>query len=261
MKITPESRATHTRHRETFGNTLSALLIAFALLATSGASIAGDQHDPRIVPPSGKLQGKTYGEWLAGFNQWVYGVPTADNATLLGNEDKLAIGQPKHVWFLGNLSPVVERHFVVPSGKALYFTIFGVEWDNFLCVEPDTNLSVAELRAIAKSIVDTMTDIEVTIDGVAVPDVRAYRSTSPVFALTLPDDNVVQSVFGCADAQPGTYFPVVADAYALLLKPLPIGEHTTRTTALVIVDPTDRSQDVHVDVRWTITVVPLGHDD
>src|SRR6185503_10529325 len=123
-----------------------------------------------------------------------------------------AIGQPKHVWFLANISPVVERHFVVPSGKALFFPIFAVEWDNSFCVEPDTNYSVDELRAIAKSFVDTIRDIEVTIDDVPVRNVAAYRFVSPVFAITLPDDNIVQVGFGCSDARPGTYFPAVADA-------------------------------------------------
>ena len=39
-------------------------------------------------PPSVRYAGLTYGEWLAGFNKWILEVPAADNAILLGNEDR-----------------------------------------------------------------------------------------------------------------------------------------------------------------------------
>lgn len=238
---------------------LAAALVAVSLLATSASSLA-QRESARIVPPHGHYKGLSYGEWLVEFNQWFYGVPAADNASLIGNEDKLAVGQPKRVWFLSNVVPVADRHFVVPKGKALWVTIFGVEWDNYLCVEPDTSLTVDELRALVKGIVDSMTDIEVTIDGVPVQNVMAYRSITPEFSLTLPDANILQ-LLGCTDALPGTYKPAVADARALLVKPLPVGEHTIHVSAVVVVDPSDPSQDVDVDITWRITVVPKNDKD
>jgi hypothetical protein len=86
----------------------------------------------------------------------------------------------------------VNRHFTIPTGTALYATIFVVELDNFLCVDPDTNFTTAELREGAKSIVDLLTDIEVQVDGTPVDNIGAYRSTSPEFASTLPADNLLQ---------------------------------------------------------------------
>jgi hypothetical protein len=228
--------------------------MALALLATSANSIAA-KNTPHIVAPDGHFQGLTYGEWQVKFNQWFYGVPAADNAALLGNESKLSVGQPKHLWFLAGTLPVEERHFVVPSGTALWVTIFGAEWDNFLCVDPDTHLTVSELRGITKGIVDSMTDIEVTIDGATVENVLAYRSITPVFSVTLPDANILQ-LFGCTDALPGTYGPAVGDARALILNPLPVGEHTIHMSAVVVVDPADPAQDVEVDITLHITVVP-----
>ena len=209
--------------------------------------------NPGIIPPNAHYAGLTYDEWLAALNQWILAVPAADNANLVGNEDKIAVGQPRHVWFLSNIAqPVVDRHFIIPAGTALYASIFGVAADNFLC-GPDTNYTVKQLRDIAASIVDSFTNTEVEVDGVPVNDVAAYRSTSPVFASTLPDNNVLQYV-GCDDALPGTYGPMVADGYGLLLAPLSVGEHTIHIAGVVIVDPSDPSKDVNVDVRWRITV-------
>jgi len=204
--------------------------------------------NPGIVPPNAHFHGMTYGEWLAGLNQWILSVPAADHPILEGNEDNIAIGQPEHVWFLANAAPFVDRHFVIPSGTALYATIFVVELDNFLCVDPDTNFTVAQLRKGAKDIVDLLTDIEVQVDGTPVDNIGAYRSTSPEFSATLPADNLLHDTFGCLDVGPGTYGPMVADGYALLLEPLSVGEHTIHISSVLGGNPSD--------IIWRITVVP-----
>jgi hypothetical protein len=144
--------------------------------------------------------------------------------------------------------PVTVRHFTVPAGTALYATIFSVEWDNKICVDPDTDYSVDELRAIAKSIVDSFQDIEVQVDGIPVEDVAAYRATSPEF--------YASTVEQICEAPAGTYGPMVADGYALLLAPPSVGVHTIHMSAVVVPDPSDPSQNVDVDVMWYITVAP-----
>ena len=240
-----------------FARELSLALVLAMLAAPVFAAPPAHQGNPNpgIIPPNAHFHGMTYGEWLAGVNQWLLSIPSADNPILDGNEDKIAINQPKHVWFLANAAPVVNRHFTVPAGTALYAAINGVESDNQLCVDPDTNYTVDELRAFAKSAVDQFTDIEVQVDGVPINNIAAYRSTSPVFASTLPDKNILQ-FFGCTDTPAGTYWPMVADGYALLLAPLSVGEHTIHISGVVVVDPSDPSNDVDVDVTWHITVAP-----
>ena len=225
---------------------VSALLAVIVLFALSSASTLAKNGNPNVVPPDAHYRGMTYGEWQAALNQWINSLPATGHPILEGNENNIAVGQPKHVWFLANAAPVVDRHFTIPSGTALYATILTVEWDNFVCVDPNTNYSVDELREIAKNIVDTLTDIEVEIDGVPINDVAAYRSTTPVFYSTFPDDNIPK-YFGCTDVPAGTYGPMVADGYALLLTPLPVGEHIIRITAFLGID---------IDITWRITVVP-----
>jgi len=108
-----------------------------------------------------------------------------------------------------------------------------------------------------KDIVDRLTHIQVEIDGVPVKDVEQYRATTPVFDLTLPevappDQNIIE-FFGCSNP-PGTYGPCVAEAYALILAPLSVGEHTIHETLC----SDDLFPSPCVDITWHITVVP-GH--
>jgi len=231
-----------------------ALTRAVVLVTLAGGVLAAPpaqnvNPNPGLVPPDEHLQGMTYGEWQAALSQWIGSVPATGHPILEGNEGNIAAGQPKHVWFLANTAPVVDRHFTIPSGTALYATILSVELDNFVCVDPDTNYSVDELREQAKDIVDTLTDIEVEIDGVPVNDVTAYRSTTPVFFSTLPADNL-PTYFGCTDVPAGTYGPMVADGYALLLTPLPVGEHTIHISNFFGAVGGDS------DITWRISVVP-----
>ena len=235
------------------------MLIAAAWLglaagaATINSSLAGPNPNPGIIPINARHGGLTYGEWLAKLDQWYYSIPAPINPALVGNEQYLSVGQPEELWFLVNVVPVVDRHFTVPAGKALFVTIFTPEWDNTLCVSPPTSYSVDELRALAKANADSLTDIHVDIDGAPVNDVTKYRATSPVFFSTIPDNNLFEAL-GCSN-KAGTYGPMVADGYFLITTPFPPGEHTIHETGVVHVVPGDPTQDVHIDVLWHITVV------
>jgi len=221
-----------------------ALSLAFVLAMLAGSALAA-KGNPGIIPPNAHFHGMTYGEWQAGAMQWIFGLPAADNPIFEGNEDKIANGQPNHVWFLANAAPVVNRHFTIPAGTGLYAVINVVEWDNQICVDPDTHYTVDELRDLAKSAVDAFTDIEVQVDAVPIENIAAYRATSPVFFSTTADQ--------ICEAPPGTYGPMVADGYALLLAPLSVGEHVIHISGVVIIDP---STNIDVDVTWHITVAP-----
>ncbi len=77
--------------------------------------------------------------------------------------------------------------------------------------------SEAELRSCAVRDVDRYTNIRVWIDGAPVSEITAYRATSPLFAMTLPEHNVLGVAPGVAD--------VVADGYQIVTAALPPGDH------------------------------------
>lgn len=223
------------------GLALASVLAVLAVSVSAAPPAQKGNSNPGIIPPNAHFHGLTYEEWMVGFHQWLFGLPLADNPIFEGNEDKIATGQPKHVWFLGNAAPVVNRHFTIPAGTALWANVLTAEWDNYICVDPDTNYTVDELRGLAKSFVDSFQNIEVQVDGVPVENIAAYRKTTPVFSSTTVDQ--------FCEAPPGTYGPMVADGYALLLAPPSVGEHTIHISGVV-------AGDVPVDVTLHITVAP-----
>jgi hypothetical protein len=213
-----------------YTRTLASLVVVLLLLAPfTGAPVTARDEHAIAYPPNAKIAGKTYGEWAAAWWQWAFSIPAADNPLLvdtLGAGDLCDVDQPKKVFFLGgvfNESHSAKRACTISPGTTLFFPILNFENDNYLCIE-DNELSVSELRDQIKAIINTATNLALEVDGTPV-DLSRNRFTSPVFAVTLPSDNLLQAV-GCSDALPGTYKPVVDDGYYVALHPLPPGKHT-----------------------------------
>jgi len=214
---------------------LGALLALLSLVFPLSAQPGGNPN-PQVLPPHAAPHGHTYGEWGARWWQWALAQPAAVNPLFDTTGAYCGQGQLGPVWFLaGAFGGTFVRSCSVPAGKALFFPVVNQEWDNFVCVEPDSTLDVAGLRAFAKSVIDLTSGLAVTVDGASVQGLgtgltTSYRVTSPVFSYTLPPANVVLAL-GCADAAPGTYTPIVDDGVYLMLAPLPAGPHIIRIQA------------------------------
>jgi hypothetical protein len=146
-----------------------------------------------------------------------------------------AAGQQGNTWFLSGSGfnvGSITRSCTVPAGTQLFFPVV-----NAFCAElPATfTMQLHELRACAAETVDLFarSDLTATVDGVAVPMVRAQ---SALFPLHLGESNP----FG---APAGTY-QETADGYWVLLDPLPPGEHTIHFAASPV-----------LDVTYTLTIV------
>ncbi|MGE0870299.1 MAG: hypothetical protein AB7P03_17165 [Kofleriaceae bacterium] len=64
-------------------------------------------------------------------------------------------------------------------------------------------------------------------DGKPIANVDQYRVATELFGFTLPDNNVMEQLWGVENAPAGTYdAQAVADGRWLIFKPLPKGEHT-----------------------------------
>jgi hypothetical protein len=87
-----------------------------------------------------------------------------------------------------------------------------------------TNATVDQLREAIGPAVAGATKLHVSVDGVTLNDLRAYRFQSPVFFFDLPSaDNIFQYI-GCNVS--GRQGPSVSDGYWVMLDPLPPGPHT-----------------------------------
>lgn len=152
-------------------------------------------------------------------------MPASENPLLDATGEQCLTAQRGPVWFLAGGTQLMggtTRHCAVPEGTALFLPIFTVEKDNIGVALPRTETA---LRDLARSDLDGATAVRIEVDGVAIQHVQLFRFTSPVFSITLPQQNLLQAT-GKSAAVPGTIFPVVAEGFYVMLKPLPVGEHT-----------------------------------
>jgi hypothetical protein len=170
------------------------------------------------------------------------------------------IDQEGSAWFLaGTFGGPAERTLTIPPGKSLFFPLLNSLWwapDDLesaafaveveLGLNPD-DFTDEELIALAAIWAVTFDELEMTctVDGVELSNLEQYFAESSGFQIT--DTDLIDDL-GTPISQPNT---AVAAGYWIMLRPLPIGEHTIRFT----VDADDLSLGpFNVDVTYYITV-------
>ena len=209
------------------GQLFALVLILLALVtATPALANNGKQEDGE-----GKYANLTALWW-----QWVYAQPAIDvggtntNPALdstgayatAGQEDGIGPGN-KFFFLAGTFGVDAVRTVTVPAGKALFFPAISSEVDN--AVDPPTNYNVPQLRALAAAAVDTTiaSTLYARINGVPL---EIFRTKSPTFDYTLPDENSIYDYFGEVGPQfEGRIKPAVADGYWVYVPPLQAGHY------------------------------------
>lgn len=208
-----------------------------------------------VLPPQSRPYGLSYGEWSVRWWQWAYGLPVSGHPLFDETGADCAAGQSGPVWFLGGVFNVsgtaIRDQCVVPAGKALYFPIINVEWDN-ICPPADPPLSVDELAAMSAWFMSLATGLECDVDGQPVQNVAAYRFTGDPFAVQMPAGNIFE-FFGCSTPA-GSYYPLVPEGYFVMLAPLAPGPHTIHFRG-TIGDPVNFT----LETTYHLNVVPDSH--
>ena len=104
----------------------------------------------------------------------------------------------------------------------------------------------SDLRSCAKADQDKATNLQVTVDGVAISDVKMYRVQSPLFNVTIPKDNVIGSPPGTTQA--------VSDGFWILLKPLPVGKHQIHFSGSLVDFTATGPLNLISDAKYNITI-------
>ncbi len=206
---------------------LSVLLAFLSLvLACPLAAVADSANpNPQVLPPDAMAYGKTLGEWSAAWWQWAAAIPADVNPLRDETGENCDLEQSGPVWFLaGTQFGAAERECTIPAGKAVLFPILNLLFFN--C--PAEAYTEEEMRATLEGMLAFFTiNLECTIDGVPLEDLTIYRTQSPAFVMTLPEDNILLG--NCEDLgggpPAGDYFPVVSDGWWILHTPLSEGEH------------------------------------
>lgn len=193
------------------------LLAAFILVGGMFVAISAQQatrstRNATTYAPGALVHGSTYAEWNARQWQWTTSFPLDANPGHDVSGDTCANGQSGPVFFLPhNFAPCT-----VPADTAILVPIAGTECSTREPA-PFSGASEEELRNCASREVDRYINVRVTVDGQEVPDIEMYRTSSPLFTLSLPERNILGAPAGMAHA--------VAEGYQVILKPLPPGDH------------------------------------
>jgi hypothetical protein len=197
------------------------LALGVLLALASAAPLASAQ-----VGQGAKASGKA-SELAADWWQWALAEPVATNP-LVGDytdgprcDGRPVSDVPGKKWFLAGSfdGSAVERTCTMPVGTQLFFPVFNAIWIN---TEPDETVEFARQQVnefINSVLADPDLSMVVTVDGKEVKSKRIVRAESPVFSVSLPNDNL----FG---VPAGEYGPAVADGLWAALPPLSKGEHT-----------------------------------
>jgi hypothetical protein len=202
---------------------LAGASLAAGLLVPAAAAKDQVRHTAGVVPPQARVHGLTYGEWAGKWWAWSFAVPIPDNPGLDPTGEKCGVAQTGDVWFLAFAdSNQTDRTCRVPPGTFLFAIVVANECST-LEPPPFFGSNEAELRACASAGFEDVfgeaagATYSVTIDGRSVKDLPGYRSISPLFSITLPDDNIYGLPPGTGDS--------VSDGVFVMLEPLSVGTH------------------------------------
>ena len=220
----------------------TAALVALAASLSTGTAIAK------------KTTGSAaYGQLSAEWWQWVLAIPPSVNPLLDATGDNRMVGQHGATWFLaGSWLPPgpVTRTCDIPQTATLFFPVINnINFDTpGQCGQGPAPLPSSSYRALSKAYIDGAIKLSATLDGKPViPPMK--RTVSPVFEVTLPDDNIF--VGACTpDLDGDTYSPAVDDGFYVRINPLPVGTHTLHIHA-------EDGSGNSLDVTYTLNVLPV----
>jgi uncharacterized protein len=211
-----------SRIRPVLRETVIAAAVLGGIVLLAGAVQAGGLD-------VGVTSGKTYGEWAAGWWQWMFSIPKAENPQDAQGEVDCGRGQSGSVWYLagGDVGVPAERSCVVPRDKKLFFPVvnlllYNAAGETLTVEDKRTQLDDFFSAGPAREGGPQPCDLFATIDGQSVarftPGVRVQ---SPPFAMDT-GDGPFGFPAGLVDKE------AVTEGYWVMLPPLAPGRHTLR---------------------------------
>lgn len=164
-----------------------------------------------VIPPHSIVEGASIGEWGNRFWIWLFSAPKNANPAADETGAFCHIGQSGSVWFLaGSYEPYpVLRECNIPEGKYLYVPLYiGLVRPSGLNPNKDCLYSQ---KKVALG-VDAVTGPYFILNGIEQQNIKNHREASA----------------NCFDASGYGENISAADAYAVMLKPLPKGRYVLR---------------------------------
>jgi hypothetical protein len=199
----------------------------------------GSSNNLLVFSPESDPYGVSYAKWTAKWWQWILSLPVENNPVNDNTGKNCAINQSGPVCFLaGTIGGVAERNCTIPADKAILFPILN---HGSTLADSPTIKSEQELLSHAKTEMDIISDLEVTVDDVRLNGLQRYRVRSPIFDAVLPENNLFGGTPGLTRG--------ASDGYWLFLKPLPKGKHKIHSFGSCL------SGKVNIGVNYDITIL------
>jgi len=201
---------------------------------------------PTVYPANATLNGVTYGELTAKWWQSRLGIASERNPISDTSGEHCSEGQSGNTWFLdGTFGGPVDRTCQIPSGKYILFPVMNAMCDY---AEYPELKSEPELRKCAIEANDGVTELMVSIDGkrLSESELRRDKVTSPIFSLTLPEDNILGLPPGETQG--------VSDGFWVLTDPLTPGDHEIHFRGVIPDFSAGGTNNFVTEARYHITV-------
>ena len=221
------------------------IMIIFSNSSILGMYVNADDLNPGVYSIDSKPFGISYGDWQAKYWSWFIQIPADVHPREQYTSERCATAQSGPVWFLSDiLVDKEERNCTIPEGKAILLPILnGICWDDKTDPIPMSDRDIIECAREGNE----YGVISATIDGREIKELNSYRSESPFFNITVPENNIFNN-------PPGVWKAKV-DGFYLFVEPLPPGNHTLYTTTSVL-NPTSPEYNYAATLKYHLTVEP-----
>jgi hypothetical protein len=224
-----EMKTTQTISKFASKPALFTAVLASVVVTTT--SYAAPDFNPRVFPLNARPGGKSYGEWIAASDRWLFSFPPdATNPALDQTGELAGVGQSGHVWFLPfSFGGAATYTLKIPAGKSLFIPIVGAVWINLpeLGDDPWSDEQREFARSFLAPVIDNAFNLTCQMDGVEVKNLENYRFRTA--------DNAESMIYVAEGWFPpllaGVYGPAIDDCINLIVAPLRPGAHTIHTTA------------------------------
>ncbi|PZS17146.1 MAG: hypothetical protein DLM57_08995 [Pseudonocardiales bacterium] len=218
---------------------LVAVLAAVLLVGATGAPALAaatpeaSHHATRsaLYPKHSHPFGSDMATWGERISRWIYRQPLAHNPLLDQTGADCGIDQHGPVWFIPPIAgPHIEdsaRTCTIPRHKAIFLDI-GSDLQEFPCPDPAFRPDPGEslfhfLIRQDKPIMDSVNELDVSLDGHPLDDVLSYRFVSDDLFTITGDLSLQQRLDPCITGLPQ---PAIVDGFFMMFKPLRPGTHT-----------------------------------
>ncbi len=184
----------------------------------------------KVFPPSARPYGSSYTDWTKIWIQQFYS-SSCSNLPWVNPGYELFYESGPVYMVAGIAANGGSANITIPHGKAALIPLVNFWWDLCPGELPEGMTPEEYLIPPIDGVLDMVDQpsLSVTVDGNSVSNLSAYRFRTGVFDFT--GNSELASCFDpCVTGAPQ---PIVIGGYWIILKPLPVGEHTVHYTSAV----------------------------